>query len=636
MINYQSLIRVLHADEGSVSKDRILLEKIRKAKYFIFDEAHYFMADCEFNESIRACTDALINLRVEMHHTVWLFMTATPDYLGLWLIYFMHKVQEKLKYVNENWGFHAYTGLPEALYHIDSSVMSELCANARSGSWHIPTYAALKNMLSNRVDPDIFKRVEGPIDRMENICLSKYLPSKGDGVKFTFFSNQYQIYKSDIQAHLDAFSCYNISADYSYINPVYYNNRDDIIEAISYAPAEERWLIFTASEKEGVEIKDRLDEKKIDTVFITASNKRNRKGPIAHAHKIICERSKFDAHVLIATKVIDNGVNLSDESIKHIVIDSTNNTTFLQMLGRRRVNTAEKERINLYLRDISQGALMSRLKRETLDKYLFCHQFPAAKQMHLSGISNPDYKKWFIYTCFDANTIIKQKYRQNLWFDPSQRVTVSSQTIEDKANLLSTYDLVPLLQLKVNWDTYCILQEVEAACQERNAVLLDQFAEPLKELQASVGRFITGEVKQVKVFWDEWGKADEELIEKQHLWLKIQLSWINANTEANAPSKSDRWYTEVLNIREEKQKVLEDFLYQRNGVLRPEEKKQLQELYLQFVRSIRPKYDAPSGYGLDAINRGLEKCEIPYRISKVKKNCWGKYGIYWEIIPINL
>lgn len=51
--------------------------------------------------------------------------------------------------------------------------------------------------------------------------------------------------------------------------------------------------------------------------------------------------------MLITTKVLDNGVNISDEGVRHIVIPFCDQTEFMQMLGRRR--TDEGERVYLYV-----------------------------------------------------------------------------------------------------------------------------------------------------------------------------------------------------------------------------------------------------------------------------------------------
>ena len=58
--------------------------------------------------------------------------------------------------------------------------------------------------------------------------------------------------------------------------------------------------------------------------------------------------SKFEGKVLITTKVLDNGVNLKDKDLKHIVLMTTEKTEFIQMYGRKRYAEGE-EGVNLYI-----------------------------------------------------------------------------------------------------------------------------------------------------------------------------------------------------------------------------------------------------------------------------------------------
>ena len=51
---------------------------------------------------------------------------------------------------------------------------------------------------------------------------------------------------------------------------------------------------------------------------------------------------------MISTNVIDNGVNINDPTVKHVVIHTYDRISAVQMAGRRRLKG--KERINLYIK----------------------------------------------------------------------------------------------------------------------------------------------------------------------------------------------------------------------------------------------------------------------------------------------
>lgn len=70
-----------------------------------------------------------------------------------------------------------------------------------------------------------------------------------------------------------------------------------------------------------------------------------------HSKKVydeIITNKKFKCPVLITTSVLDNGVNIEDSAVKHVVISATSKTTFLQMLGRVR----DAQHLNLYIKSV--------------------------------------------------------------------------------------------------------------------------------------------------------------------------------------------------------------------------------------------------------------------------------------------
>ncbi len=77
-------------------------------------------------------------------------------------------------------------------------------------------------------------------------------------------------------------------------------------------------------------------------------------------HKLIRE-SSFDTDVLIATKVIDNGINIKDKALRHIALPFCEKNEFLQMLGRKRFNNDEDTTLNVYIEQPSMQKVNSAL-----------------------------------------------------------------------------------------------------------------------------------------------------------------------------------------------------------------------------------------------------------------------------------
>ena len=60
--------------------------------------------------------------------------------------------------------------------------------------------------------------------------------------------------------------------------------------------------------------------------------------------------------------MLNNGINVSDEKVKNIVIDVFERTEFIQMLGRVRVKSGNS--VNLYIREYTNEDLKELLKRD--------------------------------------------------------------------------------------------------------------------------------------------------------------------------------------------------------------------------------------------------------------------------------
>ena len=75
------------------------------------------------------------------------------------------------------------------------------------------------------------------------------------------------------------------------------------------------------------------------------------------------KNEKFEEQMLFATKCFDNGINIKDNNIKHIVIDMGIDTdTIIQCLGRYRVlNSSDK--ITVYVKNVSNQALSGKLRQ---------------------------------------------------------------------------------------------------------------------------------------------------------------------------------------------------------------------------------------------------------------------------------
>lgn len=169
---------------------------------------------------------------------------------------------------------------------------------------------------------------------------------------------------------------YSTGRDYSYVNPYYFKNIDTILALIKNDKTSDKWLIFVSSCDDGSAIYKELGDDVCS--FIKSGTKSD------ELNSIIMH-GKFDKKVLISTSTLDNGINLKDSALKNVVIMTWNNISFIQMLGRKRMDIMNPESVNLYIPMRSKKSFLQKLYhgqkklkqiKEYKDDYNeFCHKY---------------------------------------------------------------------------------------------------------------------------------------------------------------------------------------------------------------------------------------------------------------------
>lgn len=140
---------------------------------------------------------------------------------------------------------------------------------------------------------------------------------------------------------------------------VYYAEQEQIIDAIGRSKLGEKWLIFQSNKSKAKELTKKLGD---SAALITAEDREN--DTIAE----IIHEGKFSCKVLVATKLLDNGVSLKDSQLKNIVIDTISQTEFIQMLGRKRRLDANDTAI-LYIPKKSKKSFQGYISPEMQETY---------------------------------------------------------------------------------------------------------------------------------------------------------------------------------------------------------------------------------------------------------------------------
>ena len=141
----------------------------------------------------------------------------------------------------------------------------------------------------------------------------------------------------------------------------YFYEQQELIPHIQQSGNQEQWLIFTNSKAAGKTLRNQLVELlgSEEVAYIDSRTKHT------SVWKQITTQSCYLQKVLICTGVLDNGVNLSEDSsvsarnVRHIVIPHCEHDIFIQRLGRKRIPQDATFPIHLYLQAIDRVQLNS-------------------------------------------------------------------------------------------------------------------------------------------------------------------------------------------------------------------------------------------------------------------------------------
>lgn len=165
---------------------------------------------------------------------------------------------------------------------------------------------------------------------------------------------------------------YNMARDYSYVKKIFYFDTDDeLLDVIR--KSDEKWMIFVDSRDMGEFYKRELCKDKT-CVFLSSDNKYHSEAKAVFDE--IIEKEMFSVDVLVATSVLDNGINIKSSTVHNLVIEVFDKTEFVQMLGRiRRVENTE---LNLFIKVPNLIKLTRNLMegKKSLAQRLMCDVVP--------------------------------------------------------------------------------------------------------------------------------------------------------------------------------------------------------------------------------------------------------------------
>lgn len=161
---------------------------------------------------------------------------------------------------------------------------------------------------------------------------------------------------------------YEIDTEYDYITQIYrYSKFETIIKMLNTLPKGEKAIFFTSAEKAY-----NASKQVYDASFICSESNSRKRSINKKELKSIQEQSRFDSRVLCTTIVLDNGINIIDEQVKHVVVDIMDIDTVIQCIGRKRILSAN-DTITLYVADKKPNSIQTHFNKicKDLEQPLF-------------------------------------------------------------------------------------------------------------------------------------------------------------------------------------------------------------------------------------------------------------------------
>lgn len=145
---------------------------------------------------------------------------------------------------------------------------------------------------------------------------------------------------------------YYIQPDYRNYNFYFFRDLKEIT-ALMKVKSKEKFLVFVTSRKDGQELEKNLKASE-SVAFVCSENKYK-----TEVFKKICSEESFSERILISTKILDRGVNLStegDNGVTNIVVGKFfDEYEIKQMVGRLRNDG--KRTINVFLQEVTADVI---------------------------------------------------------------------------------------------------------------------------------------------------------------------------------------------------------------------------------------------------------------------------------------
>lgn len=155
---------------------------------------------------------------------------------------------------------------------------------------------------------------------------------------------------------------YSVLKPLQYENLYRYKNNESILTYLRMIPANEKVIMFCKSAEEAYENAKAFEGRSAFICSKYNTNDKFKKKSNDIIQKEVETTSKFSCQFLFVTTALDNGVNIIDRDVKHIICDVTDLDTIQQCIGRKRF-IDENDKVNVYIKQMYKKGARCHLQK---------------------------------------------------------------------------------------------------------------------------------------------------------------------------------------------------------------------------------------------------------------------------------
>ncbi|WP_298482826.1 DEAD/DEAH box helicase [uncultured Ruminococcus sp.] len=143
--------------------------------------------------------------------------------------------------------------------------------------------------------------------------------------------------------------CFTLQSDWSHLQFRYYSygNAEQLTEKLREIPSGEKTVLFVRNKERGAALKELLP----DSAFVYSSEEES------EVLEQIARTEQFAPNTLVSTKVLENGVSMTEEAVRHIVIEEIDPIAWMQFLGRVRNKRKHPRTLTVWIPDYTAQEL---------------------------------------------------------------------------------------------------------------------------------------------------------------------------------------------------------------------------------------------------------------------------------------